>query len=204
MENAGTWAAFIATRNPRGDPDLPAGGRLDRYRVDEVRVLKGDGPAIDAGWQMARVESSKPIGPLFWDRRLEGVTAHLEYTSAAEKSELARISTGERTPRAVLIPITKSAAWWAMAQDERQAHFRKRATLEGHTAIGQKYSDRIYRKLYHSRYLPGSGWDFLTYFEFADAHADDFRALLAALRDTAANPEWGFVERESEIWLTRA
>src|SRR4051812_29508462 len=112
MENAGTWVAFIATRNERGDPDVPAGGRLDRYRVDEVRIVKGEGPFIDAGWQMARVESPKPVPPLFWDRRLEGVTAHLEYTNAAEKSDLAAHSSGERQPRAVLIPITKNAAWW--------------------------------------------------------------------------------------------
>jgi hypothetical protein len=204
MESAGTWAAFIAARIERGALAVPPGGRVDRYRIDEVRAVRGEKVAFDAGWNMARIESPRPIGPQFWDRRLDGVSGHLFYTDAQQKRELDAISIGERSPRAVLIPIVKSAAWWALAQDERQAHFRKGPSRDGHTAIGQKYADRIHRKLYHSRYLPDSSWDFLTYFEFESAHESDFRALLSALRDPAASPEWSFVERECEIWMTRA
>lgn len=201
MESTRDWVAFVAARGERAALAVPAGGLVERFRVDEVRAARGEKIAIDGGWWMARVESPQPIPPLFWDRRLEGVTGHLGYTDAASKAELAAISVGERQPLGVLIPIRKSAAWWSMAQDERQAHF---TPAKGHTAIGMKFADRIYRKLYHARDLPGSPWDFLTWFEFESAHADDFRALLAALRDPAQNPEWEFVERESEIWLTRA
>jgi hypothetical protein len=58
--------------------------------------------------------------------------------------------------------------------------------------------------LYHSRYLPeASNYDFLTYFEFRDADAPAFRGLLAELRDVKRNPEWRYVEREFEIWMTK-
>src|SRR5262249_36160711 len=102
-----------------------------------------------------------------------------------------------------IVAITKSDAWWRLAHDERQAYFRKRAAADGHTAIGEKYAAKIARRLYHARYLPGSEWDFITYFEFTEEHAPTFRKLLAALRDPKKNPEWGFVEREVEVFLRR-
>ena len=105
---------------------------------------------------------------------------------------------------AVLIPIGKSEEWWKLAQDQRQSYFEKTGKHQGHTAIGLKYVDRVFRKLYHSRYLNSSvGYDFLTYFEFKDSYEEDFRALLAELRDTKKNPEWVFVDREYEIWMTK-
>ena len=45
--------------------------------------------------------------------------------------------------------------------------------------------------------------DFITYFEFERAHTDDFKGLLAKLRDPKQNPEWAFVDRECEIWMTK-
>ncbi len=136
-----------------------------------------------------------------------GVTQNLHYTSDAQRQELKR-SRAELEPSdqttAVLIPIRKSEEWWKLAQDQRQAYFQRTDKHEGHTAIGLPYVDRIFRKLYHSRYLNAVlGYDFLTYFEFEDAYAQDFRALLAELRDTAVNPEWSYVNREFEIWMTK-
>ncbi|MEP6963827.1 MAG: chlorite dismutase family protein, partial [Acidobacteriota bacterium] len=97
---------------------------------------------------------------------------------------------------AVLIPIRKSAQWWQMAHDERGHHFHGEA---GHTAIGAPYADKIFRKLYHARYL-GSRFDFLTYFEFPAAEEAAFRALLGELR---ATPEWAYVEEEIEVWMRK-
>jgi hypothetical protein len=101
-----------------------------------------------------------------------------------------------------MIPIRKSAAWWALGQDERQAHFTP-GRRPGHTALGRGFAGRIYRRLYHARYLPGSSWDFLTYFEFPEAESGTFRELLALLRDPEQNPEWSYVEREHELWLRK-
>jgi hypothetical protein len=105
---------------------------------------------------------------------------------------------------AVLIPIGKSVAWWAMSQDERQILFQKTARHEGHFGIGQRYADRIFRRLYHTRYIdPAAPHDFLTYFEFNEADAPDFRKMISELRDVKRNPEWLYVDFEYEIWMTK-
>ena len=74
----------------------------------------------------------------------------------------------------------------------------------GHTAIGIRYVDRVFRKLYHSRYTdPPTPYDFLTYFEFNRSDQASFHMLLNELRDTGRNPEWSYVELEYEIWMTK-
>jgi len=128
---------------------------------------------------------------------------HVVYTDADKRRELAAISAGERGPRAVLIPISKSDAWWAMAQDERERFFRRSPDRPGHVEIGTRHAPSIFRRLYHARYQPGSQWDFLTYFELAEEDTDAFRTLLAELRDPVLNPEWQYVERETEIWMMK-
>ncbi len=40
------------------------------------------------------------------------------------------------------------------------------------------------------------------YFEFAEEHMPTFRAVMAALRDVAQNPEWAYV-REGPAWWGR-
>ena len=45
-------------------------------------------------------------------------------------------------------------------------------------------------------------YDFLTYFECADADVPTFDAVCAALRDVGRNPEWRFV-REGPTWRGR-
>ncbi|MBA4064809.1 MAG: hypothetical protein C0501_14070 [Isosphaera sp.] len=178
------------------------------YRVDRVAPVRGTpGVAVEPGATLVRVEvnAAWPAGdpaPLF-----RGVVRHHDYTSRADREALA----GSRPPPpagpdtvAVLIPVRKSAAWWALPQDERAAHFRERAGHPGHTAIGAGYADRVYRKLYHTRYaVETPDHDFLTYFEFERAHEPAFDALLAKLRDPAVNPEWGYVDREYEVRMTR-
>jgi hypothetical protein len=49
---------------------------------------------------------------------------------------------------------------------------------------------------------PASAYDFLNYFECADADVPTFHAVCAALRDVAENPEWAFV-REGPTWHGR-
>ena len=213
------WVHFLAcpyetTLRPLAER---RGGRLSRYRVRDVVAVRGEAPAnLMEGWSVVRIETSAPISlpeksfspSLASVIQYRGVTQHLQYTSDAQRQELDEHSIAEREPSdhttAVLIPIGKSEAWWKLAQDQRQFHFQKTDTHEGHTAVGLKYVDRIYRKLYHSRYLnAGLDYDFLTYFEFQDAYERDFRTLLAELRDTGGNPEWAYVDLEFEIWMTK-
>jgi hypothetical protein len=49
---------------------------------------------------------------------------------------------------------------------------------------------------------PEDAYDFLTYFECADADVPTFHAVCAALRDVSRNPEWKFV-REGPTWHGR-
>jgi hypothetical protein len=175
--------------------------RRTRYRVQEVNDVRGPSAGAPvSGEELVRIES--PGGLALPSAPFVGVTQHVLYTSANARNALSRVSRAESGPCAVLIPITKSAQWWALAQDERQAFLR--ASAPGHVDIGLEYAGEIYRRLYHARMLPGSAWDFLTYFEFPMEAAGRFKELLARLRDVRQNPEWSFVEREVEIWMTKS
>ena len=93
---------------------------------------------------------------------------------------------------AALIPIKKSAAWWELTQEERRQIFEDKSH---HIAGSLKYLPAIARQLYHCRDL-GEPFDFLTWFEYAPAHAAPFEELVGMLR---ATEEWNYVEREVDV-----
>jgi hypothetical protein len=130
---------------------------------------------------------------------LRGFTSNARYTTRAELATLgakpAPLGRANATC-AALIPIAKSAAWWALAQDARREIL---AIDSQHIAIGSEYLPAIARQLHHSRDL-GEPFDFLTWFEFAPEHEELFEQLVTRLRTT---PEWRYVEREVEIRLVR-
>ncbi len=195
---ARVWARFLPEAELHGRA-LPVQHRLTRYRVHELVSICGESALeLVPGSIFVRVESPSELTS---GGELAGVTQHIVYTSAEQRQKLAAVSASESGPCAVLIPIKKSDAWWSLAQDERYARFHGLPSARGHYDVGSAYAARIFRRLYHARYLPGSIWDFLTYFEFPEHEAPAFRALLAELRDPAQNPEWKYVERELEIWL---
>jgi chlorite dismutase len=99
--------------------------------------------------------------------------------------------------RAALIPITKSEAWWDLAQDERRRIFEESSH---HVATGLEYLPEIARRLRHGRDL-GEPFDFLTWFEFAPEHAAALEELVLRLR---ATEEWTYVEREIDLRLARS
>jgi chlorite dismutase len=94
-----------------------------------------------------------------------------------------------------LIPIRKTEAWWAMAQDERRAVLEEQSH---HIAIGLRYLPSVSRRLHHGREL-GEAFDFLTWFEYAPEDSTAFEDLVQSLR---ATPEWQFVDREVDIRLS--
>jgi len=194
-----TWARFCV---PETSVAPPSTTRVDRYRVEAVTTLRG-APlrGIKPGMPFQRLESTLelPAG----DGELIGVTQHLLYTRAAERPDLVTTASPGADAICVVIPLTKSEAWWQLGFDERDAMFRG-ATRPGHVEVGLPYARSIVRKLYHSRPLSGTSFDFVTYFEFFPADRPRFEALLAGLRDPERNPEWSFVERECELWLSRA
>jgi chlorite dismutase len=174
---------------------------VDHYRIEVVRSIVGTPiVSMEAGQELLRIESTQGAPPGAGD--LVGVTQHAQYQNSAEAAELATRARPAPSSVSVIIPISKSADWWALGHAERAKLFRSEGT-RGHIHVGRPHVKSIHRKLYHARYLPNARWDFITYFEFEADRTDDFRALVAGLRDTKRNPEWTFVERESEIWLKK-
>jgi hypothetical protein len=170
--NAGPWEV-VSIRTVIGD-SLQA--------VDRVRIVPGEVPKEEgSGWL------------------LRGVTSHERYVTRAEKAKLVAMQPELGRPEATaaaLIPIRKSAAWWALTQDERRAIFEE---TSAHIRIGLDYLPAVGRRLHHCRDLAeGAPFDFLTWFEFAPADAVAFDELLHRLRET---PEWRYVEREVEVRL---
>jgi hypothetical protein len=192
-----TWVRFSPSL-----AEAREGERVDRYRIESITSHQGAPlEGLEVGGRLLRVESTAglPAG----GGELVAVTQHLGYTRAAERSELASTATPGADAHVVVIPLSKSPAWWSLAHDERDGLFRGAGKAEGHVNVGRPQAKSILRKLYHGRGVPGAGWDFITYFEFEPALAADFRALLAGLRDPSRNPEWAEVTREAEIWLKR-
>jgi chlorite dismutase len=172
-----------------------SGGAAGVWKVLRQAALKGAPlPPV------ARIEKGVRAGAdAAWT--LLGVTSNLRYTNSTEKRVLDATPSVLGRPaatRAALIPITKSAAWWALAQDQRRAVLEDQSR---HIAIGSEYLSAVSRQLVHCRDQPGAVFDFLTWFEFAPADEARFDELLDKLR---ASPEWQFVEREVEFRLEKA
>jgi hypothetical protein len=176
------------------DPIVFSGGAAGAWNVVRLTAVRGASlqpvDRVDKG--------AHPLAGAAWS--LSGMTSNLRYTNSAEKRVLDATPSILGRPaatRAALIPITKSAAWWALAQDERRAILEDQSH---HIAIGSDYLAAVSRQLVHCRDQHGAVFDFLTWFEFSPADEPRFDELLARLR---ASPEWRFVEREVEIRLEK-
>jgi chlorite dismutase len=170
-------------------------GARGEWRIDRILPIAGE-PLLRA--ERIDVRSSiVAAGDGVWS--LRGVAGHARYVERREKTELDLLSPPLGRAEAVcaaLIPIKKSAAWWAMPQDERRAVLEERSH---HIRDSVKYLPRVARRLFHARDL-GEPFDFLTWFEFAPEHAAAFDELVAMLR---AREEWTYVEREVDVRLSR-
>jgi chlorite dismutase len=172
-----------------------AAGDTGAWRIERIIPVTGETLAVADHLHVHydRVSVSNPV----WV--LGGVTSNGRYTTRAESDALASTQEGLGRPKATqatLIPIRKTEAWWALAQDERRAIMEERSR---HIAIGMDYLPAIARRLHHSRDL-GEPFDFLTWFEYAPEHAAAFDDLVRRLRNTE---EWCYVDREVDIRLVR-
>ena len=162
--------------------------------MQAIAPIRGEG--LPAAGRLAVVEDGAALlSAARWV--LRGATSNERYATRTEHDELSRrqrpLGRPEAT-RATLIPITKSAEWWALSQDERRALFEERSR---HIAIGLEYLPEVSRRLHHGRDL-GEPFDFLTWFEYRAADEPAFDELVAILRGTE---EWRFVEREVDLRL---
>ena len=170
-------------------------GEQGAWRISAITPIRGAG--LEAAPRLAVTTGTDTQRRGAWT--LRAVVSNIRYTTAEELAALAARQQGLGRPEATcaaLIPIRKTAAWWAMAQDERRAIMETRSR---HNAIGMEYLPAIARRLHHSRDL-GEPFDFLTWFEYAPADEPAFDALLARLR---ASEEWCHVEAEIDIRLSR-
>ena len=176
-------------------PVLFVAGAEGEWRIQRVSAVRGE--SLAPASRLARIEGAGSGRAGVWT--LRGTTSSERYVTRAEKEGLgavqAPLGRAEST-RAALIPIRKSAAWWDLAQDERRRIFEEGSR---HISIGLRYLPAVARRLYHGRDL-GEPFDFLTWFEFAEADAERFEELVGELRRT---PEWDYVEREVDVRVVR-
>jgi chlorite dismutase len=171
-------------------------GSAGPWRVERIQAVCGD--ALPNAERLSVLEGRGAHEPSSsWI--LRGITSNTRYTNRAEVDALSARQPGLGRPEAscaALIPIRKTDAWWALAQDERRAILEEQSR---HIAVGLQYLPAVARRLHHSREL-GEPFDFLTWFEFAPEHAVAFEELVSRLR---ATPEWSYVDREVDVRLVR-
>ncbi len=119
--------------------------------------------------------------------------------------------TGTQCPLGVVTPMNKTAAWWEMDWMHRESFFLPRydqnenLVAKGHALAAESGIPYITRRLVNAPEGYGSegNYDFVGYFEFAEAHAPIFREVMTSLRDVAQNPEWAYVREGPEWWGRR-
>lgn len=107
---------------------------------------------------------------------MHGLTKKANYVPGLPdqmKADLKVASEPGPKPYAIVIPIRKSADWWALDQDKRMA------LMKEHTEAALPYQKTVKRKLYHSTGL--DDLDFITYFEASKL--EDFHRLVLALEN---------------------
>lgn len=161
-----------------------------------------------------RAGLARLLGPAVTPRVLAGVVRPLGYTGQA----MFNFSYGERVlqqpaavmPNAFLVPMSKTPGWWRKDWMERHTYFLPRyddagrMQNEGHTLAAAAGISCLLRRTYKSPAEPAADgdFDFVSYFECADADVPVFRGVCDALRDVTRNPEWTFV-REGPTWHGR-
>lgn len=200
MENAAIFESDMS-------PNLPAvsnrfftfiGGDTGPWQVTGIETVCG--PGVDAVERLDISNSYLSSFPGNAQWLMRGVTSNERYVTRPERTLLVasqpQLGRSEATC-AALIPLSKSAQWWQLTQEERREILETRSA---HIAEGLKHLPAVARRLHHSRDL-GEPFDFLTWFEFEPAYAGQFDELLATLR---RSEEWRYVEREIDIRLVRS
>jgi hypothetical protein len=176
-----------------------AAGNIGPWHIERMDCVCGD--PLPAAIRLAVVPATPGFHPVGATWSLRGITSNERYVTRAEKTALTARQEGlgrAQATCAALIPIRKTAAWWALSQDQRRQILEEQSQ---HIAIGLKYLPAIARRLHHCRDLGSSEpFDFITWFEFAPADRAAFDELVAALR---ASPEWQYVDREVDIRLVQ-
>jgi len=159
-------------------------------------------------------EANRLLGSMARLRVIGGVVRPRTYTGAAMNNfayaHQVVQQPGRLMPNGFLIPMSKTAGWWAKDWMERHTYFlpryddNGRMQNEGHALASAAGISCLLRRTYKAATEPApeGTYDFVTYFECADADVPTFHQVCDALRDVARNPEWKFV-REGPTWHGR-
>ena len=146
---------------------------------------------------------------------LSGVQRPRSYTSHAMTqyayNQAQQPGPGSVHPLGVVTPMNKNAEWWGMDWMHRESFFlprydaKEKMVVEGHALAADAGIACITRRLVHAPegYGKEESYDFVGYFEFAEADASTFSAVMAALRDSERNPEWAYISEGPEWWGRR-
>src|SRR5262245_61021481 len=123
------------------------GGSKGPWKIGKIEPVIGAGLERVERLDVLSGSVDRPLDDCVW--MLRGVTSNERYVNRVEldrwKAIQPRIGRSEATC-AALIPIKKTAAWWALAQDERRAILEEQAH---HIATGLKYLPAVARRLHH-------------------------------------------------------
>ena len=206
-------------------------GRFQFLRAEPARSEERDlpHPAVSQANALIRLEGATLAPLLHYEESLRklleprggtvetlaGVQRPRSYTSYAMTqfayAPALAPQPGATCPIGVVTPQNKTAAWWAMDWMHRESFFlprydaQERLLAKGHALAAEAGIPYIVRRNVHNPdgYGREGNYDFVPYFEFAEAHAPIFRAVMAALRDVTQNPEWAYVREGPEWWGRR-
>jgi len=210
--------------DPRGAPPSDSIAFLRRVGavaadVDDPGLLHADAVIHVASKKPDAIaefsaEAARLLAPAARVRALQGVVRPKNYTSTTMNNwAYARAvvqQPGPVMPNAFLVPLNKTEEWWRKDWMERHTYFlpryddEGRMVNEGHALATAAGVPCLLRRTYRSVTEPAApgDYDFVSYFECADADVPIFHQVCAALRDTKRNPEWRFV-REGPTWHGR-
>lgn len=208
-----------------------ARGRYQMLRAETIMTTEQqiDHPAVSRSDGLIRLEcaSLEPIRSYEVGLRaligsrggsvetLAGVQRPRSYTSYAmvqfAYAHAMAPGPADKHPLAAITPMNKTDAWWKMDFLHRESFFLPRydenenMVVKGHALASAAGVPGISRRLVHAPegYGLAENYDFVGYFEFAEADAPVFRQVMEALRDTQQNPEWKYVIEGPEWWGRR-
>ena len=210
--------------DPAGGPPVQSIAFLRRHGARDGAIADDGVARADAVVHVAAptaqpvgdlcAEVERLLGPLARLRVIGGVVRPKVYTGAAMNNfayaHQVVQQPGRVMPNAFLLPMSKIAAWWTKDWMERHTYFLPRydddgrMRSEGHALASSAGVACLLRRTYKATAEPApeGAYDFVTYFECADADVPTFHQVCDALRDVARNPEWKFV-REGPMWQGR-
>ncbi len=179
-----------------GTPVAFAGGSEGLWRIDGILAAKGESLPPAARLRVFQGDAAHGAEGRWVLRAAVGTDD--DATQAAPAVPAARQAPlGRPEARcAALIAVRRSAAWWALGDDERRSVIEKRSA---HVAVGMDDLPAIARRL-HVNHDAGEPFDFLAWFEYAPEDQEAFDGLIGRMRTTE---EWSFVERDVDIRVTR-